>query len=760
MVKAWASFVIKYRWVIIFITPLLVTLLGYGATHLTFKTDYRVFFSQSNPQMEDFEWMQDIYSKEDNILFVLSPKNKQVFTTSTLSEIEEMTEAAWQLPQSTRVDSLSNYQHTEAVDDDLDVAPLYQDANQLSDDEIARIKNIAVNEPLLVHRLISPNGRVSAINVTFQLEGTSPTEVPAIVAKAEEIRIKYQQKYPDVKIAMTGMLMMNNAFGSSSIHDFKTLVPIMFVLVIFTMFFMLRSIGPVVGSVVVILLSIAGGMGIAGWMGWYLTGPSAISPTIIMTMAVADTIHLMIGYIHYLRHGMDKHSAMKETLRVNFQPVFLTSATTVVGFLSMNFSEVPPFHDLGNIVSFGVVFAWLFSVTFLPALVVTLPIKVKLHEPENTVFMDHFSDWVIQHKNGLFWSTLVVIGLSASMVPKNELNDQYVKYFSKNVLFRADTDFVNDNLTGIANISYSLKAVEGGGIANPKFLSELDEFTQWLRNHSKVSHVNSILDVIKRLNKNMHGDDPAYYKIPENNQLTAQYLLLYENSLPYGLDLNNQLTSDKASTKLTITFANMSTNEVIGMEKEISTWLHENAKGLTFKAASPSLMFAHIGQRNIRSMLMGTFIALILISIILTLALKSIKLGFISMITNLFPALVAFGLWGAFVGNVGMSLAVVASMTLGIVVDDTVHFLSKYLRAIREKGYTSAQAIRYSFSHVGVALWVTTLILVVGFLVLYQSDFAINSDMGILTAITIAVALAIDFLFLPPLLIKFAGTEK
>jgi len=171
-------------------------------------------------------------------------------------------------------------------------------------------------------------------------------------------------------------------------------------------------------------------------------------------------------------------------------------------------------------------------------------------------------------------------------------------------------------------------------------------------------------------------------------------------------------------------------------------------------------MFSHIGQRNIRSMLIGTAIALIIISFIITFALRSIKLGLISMVTNIFPALVAFGLWGVFVGQIGMSLAVVASMTLGIVVDDTVHFLSKYLRAIREKGYTSVEAIRYSFSHVGVALWVTTLILVVGFLVLFQSDFAINSDMGILTAITIAIALAVDFLFLPPLLIKFSGDKQ
>ncbi len=741
--------------------PILIAALGYGAQFLTFKTDYRVFFSESNPQLENFEWMQDTYNKEDNVFIVIAPDDGDVFTPDTLAAVEEMTEESWLLPYSIRVDSLSNYQHTIAEDDDLLVANLYESAADLPLDELQRIRQTAINEPLLVHRMISPDGRVTAVNVTFDMPGESLTEVPEITEQVRRLRIKYIEKYPDLKIYLTGMLMMNNSFGESSKHDFETLVPIMFAVVLISMLLLLRTTGPILGSFFVIVMSIVAGMGIAGWLGWYLTGPSALAPTIILTMAVADTIHLMISYIHYLRQGLDKVAAMKESLRVNFQPVFLTSATTIVGFLTMNFSDVPPFHDLGNIVSFGVAFAWFTSVTFLPAFVVCLPIRVKMRQAdEGTVFMDHLSEWVIKHKTKLFWSVLVVIAVSTAMIPKNELNDQYVKYFSTNVTFRADTDFVNDNLSGITNVSYSLASKEEGGIANPLFLKDVETFSDWLRKHEKISHVNSVIDIFKRLNKNMHADDPDWYKLPENQELAAQYLLLYEMSLPYGLDLNNQITLDKVSTKLTVTFSNMSSNEVLQMEKDMSKWLTENAQHLTFKAASPSLMFSNIGKRNVRSMLLGTFVALVLISLILAVALRSVKLGFISLLTNMFPAMMAFGLWGLFVGNVGMSLAVVTSMTLGIVVDDTVHFLSKYLRAIREKGFNSYQAVRYSFSHVGVALWVTTLILVAGFTVLYQSDFAINSDMGILTAVTIAIALAVDFLFLPPLLIRFAGDKR
>ena len=275
-----------------------------------------------------------------------------------------------------------------------------------------------------------------------------------------------------------------------------------------------------------------------------------------------------------------------------------------------------------------------------------------------------------------------------------------------------------------------------------------------MREQDRVIHVNTITDTFKRLNKNMHGDDPAFYRLPETREEAAQYLLLYEMSLPFGLDLNDQIDIDKSATRLTVTFENLHTEEVLAFEQKIAGWLQSNMPEMKFGVASATLMFAHIGSRNVPSMLLGTTLALILISFILILALRSTKLGVVSLLPNLLPAGMAFGIWGLMVGQVGLSLSVVTGMTLGIVVDDTVHFLSKYLRARREKGFDAEEAVRYAFNTVGVALWITTLVLVAGFVVLAQSHFALNAHMGMMTAITIAIALIMDFLFLPALLIN------
>ena len=257
---------------------------------------------------------------------------------------------------------------------------------------------------------------------------------------------------------------------------------------------------------------------------------------------------------------------------------------------------------------------------------------------------------------------------------------------------------------------------------------------------------------MRRLNKSMHGDDPAWFKMTDDRDMAARFLLLYEMSLPYGLDLNNQMDVGKSSTRVTLTTINLSSQQVLALETSIMSWVETNIPNVTVLASSPNLMFAHIGVRNAKSLVFGAILALFLISLIMVVALRSLKLGLISLIPNLLPAGIAFGIWGLIDGQVGMSVSIVIGMTLGIVVDDSVHFLSKYLRARLEKGLDAVEATRYAFKNVGNALVVTTSVLIVGFMVLTLSTFKMNADMGLVTAITIGAALVVDFLLLPPLL--------
>ncbi|MFC1354698.1 MAG: MMPL family transporter [gamma proteobacterium symbiont of Clathrolucina costata] len=760
MKESFFRFVLNNRLLVIFLAIAISLLMGSGIQHLAFSNDYRMFFSEENPQLKAFEQLQNTYTKNDNVLFVIAPRDGKVFTRETLTAVAELTKESWQIPYSLRVDSITNFQHTHAEGDDLIVEDLILDPQSLNDEELAEKQRIATSDPLLVNRLISPSAHTTGVNVTVQLPGKKLTEVPEVANRAREMAKNIEAAYPNIDIHLTGMVMMNNAFPSASQDDMTSLYPIMFAAVILVLVVMLRSIPGTLSTVIIIILMIIATMGLTGWLGIKMSPPTTTVPIVIMTLAIADCVHILVNFLHFMRDGQNKYEAMMESLRINLQPIFLTTLTTAIGFLSLNFSEAPPFRDLGNMAAMGVVLAFFLSITFLPAMMMLLPVKALSGDTLGSIAMVRFSDFVVRYKKQLLWGMGMVVLLLISQIPNNRLDDQFVKYFDETITFRQATDYATENLTGIYLIEYSLESGETGGISDPQFLQRVEEFANWYRQQPHVLHVNSITDIMKRLNRNMHADNDDWYRLPDQRDLSAQYLLLYEFSLPFGLDLNNQINVKKSATRFTVTMESISTTQLLEIEERAQAWLQENAPGMRIDGASPTIMFAHIGNRNIISMLKGTTLALVMISVILIFALRSLRVGGLSLIPNLVPMGMAFGLWGIFVGEVGLALSVVTGMTLGIVVDDTVHFLSKYLRARREKDMDRENAVRYAFSTVGTALWVTTLVLMVGFGILAFSHFQLNAGMGLLTAITLGLALIADFLFLPPLLIYFGGKKS
>ena len=676
MIESYTRWIIRWRYLVVLVTIALTFALASGGRYLGFSNDYRMFFGDDNPQLLAFEKMQATFNKNDNVLFVVTPKSGKVFTRETLAVIKELTEEAWQTPYSTRVDSITNHQHTTAEEDDLIVDDLVVDPYSLSDTELLQVQSIAINEPMLVHRLVSPDSRFAGVNVTVQLPGKALDEVPKTIAFARELKQSMLEKYPEVEIRLVGMAVMNNAFPEASQDDVANLYPLALGFIVLTLFILLRGLSGTIATFIMIIMSIMTAMGLAGWSGIMLSPPVMSAPIMILTMAVADAVHLLVTMRHELAIGMDKNKAIIESMRINFRPIFVTTLTTILGFLSLNFSDAPPFHDLGNIAAMGVAAAFIFTITFLPAIVSILPATGK-REVAGKQMMTKFGEFVIAKQKPLLYGNAIIIVLLATMVPLNELNDQFVNYFDESIEFRRDSDYSAENLTGVYYIDYALATEESGGISEPQYLANVAEFSQYLRSQPEVIHVQTISDTFKRLNKNMHGDDPAWQRLPEERNLAAQYLLLYEMSLPYGLDLNNQIDVDKSATKISVTLQTLSSNEVIAFDDAVMQWLNENMPSIKPYNGSPTIMFAHLGKRNITSMLTGTTIALILISAVLIFFLGSLKYGVISLLPNLTPALAAFGLWGITVGEVGIGLSIVTGMTLGIVVDDTVHFLSK-----------------------------------------------------------------------------------
>ncbi len=722
-----------------------------GAQFIAITNDYRSLFDEDNPQLAAFDAFEDTYSASSTALIAVAPREGSVFTRETLGAVEELTEAAWRAPWSIRVDSLTNYSHSEALGDDLIVEPLVDDARSLSDADLARVEAIALNATDPARRLVSRDGRVAGLVIGFALPEDTDSAVVEITGYLNTLLNEARASHPDIAYYLTGNVVLNHAMSKATQDDFRILAPIVFVVIVGVAAVLLRSIWGTLAVFVVLGAVVNTTVGFAGWIGTVFNPANSGVPIIVTTVAIAHSVHIVTSTLAGMRRGLAKNEAITEALRINAWPVFLTSLTTAIGFLSLNASDSPPFRVLGSLVAFGVVCAFVYSMTMLPATLAILPLRVRPARAERPAFFDRFGAFVVANRRYLLaFVSLVVVALAAG-IPHIELTDNWTRYLDDRYEFRRDTDFVIENLTGMETLEYSMTAGSEGGITDPEYLYAVDAFAEWYRDQPEVTHVQAFPDIMKRLNKNMHGDDPAFYRLPDDQELAAQYLLLYELSLPFGSDLNNRIDVAKSATRMTIVVGSLTSKAQRELDARAQIWLRANAPSLATEASGVSIVFAHLAQRNIDSMLLGTIIAMGLISFILIWALRSVRLGLISLLPNFIPLVMGFGLWGYLVGNVGLAASVVAAIAFGIIVDDTIHFLSKYQKARRE-GLLAPEAVRSAFRTVGQALWTTTAVLSAGFLVFASSGFEVSWALGLLVTITIVLALLADFLLLPALL--------
>jgi predicted RND superfamily exporter protein len=749
--------VVTYRWWIIFVTVPVICLAAAGIRRIQITNDTRVFFAEENPDYQALKALEHTYSKEQSVFFILAPRDGNVFTRSTLAATVELTEAAWQIPYSIRVNSLTNFQHTRVEGDDLIVEDLVGDPNDLSEARLERIRQIALSEPAIIHRLISPSGHVTGIFVSLIAPAENAGATPEVAEYARRLANDFRARHPDIEVYLTGSVMIDQAFAQASRQDMMTLIPAAFVVMSTLVGIALRSMYGTFAAVIVTVLSMAAAVGLVGWVGVPLNAVTVGAPGLMLTLAIADNVHVLTTMFRLVRQGRTKHEAVTESLQVNLKAIFLTNITTALGFLSMNFSESPPWRAMGNMVAMGVTIDLVNSILLLPALMAVLPLSARLgRETTPRVNLDRLADFVIRRRRFLLGSMLAIVAVASTGLLGIELDDNFLTYFDDTFEFRRATDFLAKNLTGWDIIEYSLSASSSGGITEPEYLTTVDRFADWFRRQPKVVYVTTIADTIKRLHRDMHGGDPNYYRIPDERELAAQYLLLYELSLPAGLDLNSQIDVDKSATRFTAVLESMSANELCRMDALAAQWLIANApKQMQVRGTGLSLIWARITQRNIGSMLWASFMEILVISGLMLFSIRSLKFTALFLVPNLVPPFIAFGIWGMTKGRVGLALSVVIAMTLGIIVDDTIHFFVKYFAARREHGMSPEQAVRHAFSTVVAAIGVTTLVLISGFLVMMLSHYRMSSEMGLMCAMVIGTALMCDFFLTPALLMKF-----
>jgi len=744
---------------ILFATVLILVIFAIGLKNLSISNDFRVYLSHDNPQLLAFEAFEDNYVKSDSATLVITAKQGDLFTRNGLELITALTEKAWLVSSAYRVSSLTNYQYSESKDDEIITDYLVGETESLSEQRINEIREIALSEKRLVRSLVTADGKLTVIAINLRLDKSKANASIAITEEVERLRDQYRKLYPNFQIDNGGSTAFNATLARAVENDLTTLMPISYLLIFLGLFFFLRSLLGTLAIFLLISTCLICTFGLFGWTAPVLTPIAGFAPSILLSIMVADSVHVLITCFHQMGIGDDKKTAIAKSLKLNFMPILVTSITTIIGFLSLNFSTSPPYRDLGNMVAFGVFIALIFSLFFLPSLLLMMPIKAKHRKLEQQIF-DGFSGFVIANKGRLFLFVSAVVVTLTLFIPNNRISDNWAKYFDDSFPMMKLVNRIDGYLTGVNTLEYSFSSTTEQGIFDPNYLSQMDQFEQWYLNQEKIINVKSLSRLLKDLNQVMHNDDANWYRVPQSSELAAQYLLFYEFGLPEGMGLNNLITIHKTASRFSVSMSDAGSDELLAMDRKAQAWLQKNAPAIeASQATGLGVVFAHIAQRNITSLLKGTLFALIGISIVLMLVLKSFKYGLISLIPNIIPAAMAYGFWGLTFGYVDISLSIVACSTLGIVVDDTVHFLHKYIRA-RKSGKDAIDSVKESFSRVGTALVTTSVVLASGFLVLAVSHMNTSATIGMLMAITLIFALVVDFLLLPPLLLYLDKDKK
>ncbi|NRB42597.1 MAG: MMPL family transporter [Pseudomonadales bacterium] len=755
---------LQYRWVLFILSLLLIATSVTGFANFKFDASVRSFFADDYVYYKEFIEFEELYGEEQVAMIMLSPGD-DVASPEFLQHLMVLTQKAWTLPYVGRVNSIANYQHTYAADDELIVEDLLPQDQDISAEFAQKALAIAVNEPSLVNKLISQDGKHVAIVLNFHFpSGAQETNVEiadALYAFIDEFEKDYKaQTGKQIETAMTGNLISiyhNIQIGK---HDFGVMVPLMFLLMFVMLGIIMKTVSGTLIALFIAVLSTLGAFAFASMAGITFAMMTFNAVIIIITITIAHCIHI-IKHFQLLSVDHSKREALQGSLDINALPVTLTSVTTLMGFLSLNFSQLPPVVTLGNVAAIGVVLCWIFSFTVLPALMLLLPFRHKATASDVAhPMMEKTADFVIKNKFPILIGSCLFAALMIVLSLQNILNDRFSELIEKPHPFRTANDKVDQHFGALYEINLSIDSGTANGITSPEYLASVDAVSSWLRTQPEVKSVTAVTDIFKRLNVNLHNNDEAYYKIPASQELAAQYLLLYEMSLPFGLDLNNQISFDKQESRIMITFSSMDTRDVFEFADRLTQWQAENLPEVhRATPTSIAVMWAHLSYDSLASSIKSSLMALVLISAIMILALKSFKYGIISLVPNVFPTAIGFGIWYLINGEINMGLTSVMIITIGIVVDDTVHFLSKYKHASEVLGQTAEQAVHYAFNTVGAAIIITTMVLVTGFSLLILSQSVSNTGLGILTGLILFSAVLMDF-FLLPVLLLYVDRDK
>ena len=752
--------IISWRWFIAIVIPLITVLMASNLKHLEFEGSYRIWFGEKSQILKDYDAFRAIFGNDDVITITFSDPDG-IFTPKALQTIDTITQKLWQTHYIARVDSLTNYQYVHPdyeYPDEVVVEDFIEDPQHYTTKQLLQKKKIALTQDLIVDRIISKDAKTTMIvgrmtpkagddpAVSFKLRDA----VRKIIAPEEEKGYHFY---------LGGGPIINSSFIEIAQHDGAIFTPGVIVVAMFLLLIIFRKISAMFLSISVVIFTFVIVLSIQVMLGYKLNNFTANIPVFVVAIGIADAMHLLWIYTMARKKGMHNHEAIHYTMQKNFLAIFLTSLTTSVGFASLGISAVIPIKTLGIATASAALLAFVLTILFVPAMLAILNPNIKadtkVQQHNNHPLAVWYSNFILKNAKALillsgFVFLVLSIGIGFAKVDSN-----VVKYFKKSVAFRQSVHYLQEHLTGPMSYEIIVDSQRSDGIKDPTFMKTVAQFYHDFsaKYPQDVRHISSLMDVIKTFNLVMNKSK----SIPDNQELIAQYLLLYSLSLPQGMEINDKMDIDERLLRVTATMNIVETSKDLEMIHWVEAWWAKTP--YSAKIEGQTVMFAHMQHDVTNTLIESITLAVVMISLIMLLIFRNWRMLPLFIVPNILPIALVVGVMGWLKIEIDMGVAIAGAIIIGVAVDDTIHFMVKYLEA-RKRGDSLEEALHYVMSYAGSAIIFTTLVLSVAFLVFIFSDFNPNYHFGIVTASALLIAAIVDLVALPALLVLIDNRKK
>ncbi len=773
----------RFKWLVMLLCLVVLGGSAYLASSIRMDNSFESFFDASDETYNAYKVYRENFGSDEiaYIMYDASSYPGGVFNRELIEKIHSLSE---QIPEKVpfvdQVRSITNAELMIGEEDELIIRRIEEEL-PLTQEQLNDFAERFKKKSIYVSNLFDEDLKYGAILVEMTLSSTDPADLirydpdggdglenmyPQVSGRALTELLE-QPEFADIPFYVSGDVPLNTSYNTIVDNEILQLggTTMVIIMIILAIFFRGKIIG-VVGPMSVVVLATLMVVAFLVVMGWNMDMMFAMAPTLLLAIGVAHSVHIISEFKSQLRRNPDREKALYNTLYLVGTPCLLTSLTTAAGFASMSSAPIKTISHMAIYMSVGVLFAFFLSITLLTFFLafMKVPQGEEIKSSKLSVLdrvLRASTAFSLKYPKSLVAGFGVLLVVSVAGLSFIKIDSNYLLDFSDRVQVKLDTQYIDNTMGGMSSFAYLFDAKTPGSVKEPAFLKELERVQNEINSHQPlIRKTTSLVDLIKDLNQSFHGEDPAYYRIPDNRELISQYLLVYE--LSGGEDLFSYVTEDYSQALLQMRVQLTNSSVLADFDQEIQQYLDENPIALSEKSATGiGALWLKLINYISDSQMKGLSIAVVVITILISFIFGSLKLGLVSMVPNIFPILIVGGIMGWMGVYLDYSKLFIAPIAIGIAVDDTIHMMTRFKLEFERLG-NYKEAYKATIHEVGKALVITSVTLVLGFSAMLFSLMTAQVWFGILISLSIILALLAD-IFVTPLLViwlKPFGKEK